>query len=344
MLLADPTEVEQAIKITVTQAAQQLIDAGKLSLLPLSDFVDQIWANVRATENNPRTWKREQRFAWEHIKPALGHVRMDKLDSARWAAFLASKPDWSGRTKALVQTAYRCCLRYAQEIGVLSQVHAFRTIKGGNKPTLATPDNLSDPEIKLLLDAAATPMHRCLYACTFALGCRPAEITQVNWSGVDWLRGTIHIPGGKTTRSNRIIPLTQLAGEELHKWWELAGKPTEGLVFQWRGKEIGSWIHGYREAIKRAGLKTEGRRLVPYSARYTFAAQGVLGGRADAVSAEMMGHAPGSRVTQRTYQRLRPDQVRQALGAAAWKPTAPKVEETPPPPPLKTVKRRTKKS
>lgn len=164
-------------------------------------------------------------------------------------------------------------------------------------------------------------MRRALYASAFGQGARPSEVPLLRWEGVDWARGTVHVPGKKTTRSNRIVPLLALPARELHRWWVACGRPADGAVFVRRGAPIGEWTRGYRAALKRAGLATPGRRLIRYSARHTFAADGVLKGRADAVSAELMGHAPGSRVTQRVYQRLRPDQVRQALGDAVWTPS-----------------------
>lgn len=89
MLLASPAEAEEAVKAAEGAAARRLIDAGQLAKLTLADFVEQVWAPVRSTENNPSTWKRESRGPWKAILPALGHVRMEQLDAARWSAFLS---------------------------------------------------------------------------------------------------------------------------------------------------------------------------------------------------------------------------------------------------------------
>lgn len=320
MLLANPSYATEAEKVMEGAAAKRLVDEGQLAKLSLDDFVHQVWAQVRSTENNPSTWKREERGPWRAILPALGHVPMEKLDAPRWSAFLASKTEWSGRTKALAQTAYRCCLRYAVEMGVVKEEHAFRIIKGSNQPTLATPDNLTDDEVRKLLDAAGSPMHRALYAFAFGQGCRPAEVVTIRWENVAWADSQVRISGTKTRRSDRRVPLLQLSGEELHRWWVACGKPVEGPVFVWRGEPIGEWTKGYRAALKRAGLKAPGRRLVRYSARYTYSANRLLDGTPDSVAAETMGHSPGSRVNQRTYQKLRPEQVVKALGDRVWKP------------------------
>ena len=98
---------------------RRLIDAGQLAKLPLSDFVEQVWAQVRSTENNPSTWERESRGPWKAILPALGHVRMEQLDAARvpacrparhGASAIPASPGGRADTRRPRNAAARPCL------------------------------------------------------------------------------------------------------------------------------------------------------------------------------------------------------------------------------------------
>ena len=94
--------------------------------------------------------RREWEWAWPAILAVIGDVKVKNLDTAKWTSFLLSRP-WSGRSRAIVQQAYRTCLRYAHEIGAVEAVHTFRPIAGSNARTLEPGEALTPEEVPRVL-------------------------------------------------------------------------------------------------------------------------------------------------------------------------------------------------
>ena len=111
-LLDQDVEAIVAVEAEGRRAESARLEAqGRYGDLPLRDFYNRIWKEVRQSENSFGTCERENRFLWPEGLKRLGGVKMKNLDTLKWHRFLLSKTTWSGRTKSLAQTAYRCCLR-----------------------------------------------------------------------------------------------------------------------------------------------------------------------------------------------------------------------------------------
>ncbi len=308
------------------------VEEGDYRSMSLREFVEHVWKNVRQATNAPSTWKREGKLWESRILPALGHLKLKSLDVHKWTMFLAGTSDtWGGAIKRLAQVAYRTCLTYAHEIGAIEEVHAFKAIKNATKRTTEPGEALSIEEVGKLLDAAAHPVHRALFAYVFGAGLRPGEVCRLRWEHVYWKRGEVLVDGTKNQKAEAVVPMTSSVVEELTKWHDLCGNPAIGPVFIWQGKPITDWKRSFELAIVRAGLNVkrdeEGnvikdadgnpvrRKVICYSARYTYATLGVLAGISEAGMRKGMRHVSTSIILQTTYERLSRDQTRDELRA-----------------------------
>jgi len=315
MLLDEPSiDVERIFaEQTIEEIAAEKIDAGAYGDLRLRDFVDKVWMPVREHEAAAKTAYNERVWAWPRILRVLGDVKVNKLDTVRWTRFLMAQDDLSGRSKAILQTAYRVALKYAVEIGAIPAVHAFREVLGANKTTLDPGVALTPSEVARLLDATVYPVHRALLGTAFGLGTRPSEVTRLRWEDVDWDRRTVLIRGTKTTDSHARVALSPPARAELEPYWKGLGQPEVGHAFLWRKRPIKSWRTAWEGALRRSGLDRdeEGnpRRVIPYSARYSMVTTAILSGVKDGAIRSQLRHSATSRLMETCYTRLKVSQV-----------------------------------
>jgi site-specific recombinase XerD len=80
------------------------------------------------------------------------------------------------------------------------------------------PTVLSQDEVRRLIDAAATRMHRTILVLLYATGVRRAEAALIKVTDIDSQRMVIHIRQGKGAR-DRDVPLTPKLLEELRSYW-----------------------------------------------------------------------------------------------------------------------------
>lgn len=315
LALGAPLAVGDLDAVLAEVGARKLIEASDYGSMTLREFVEHVWRPVRMRTNAPSTWKTEWSGAWRAgILPVLGHLKLKQLDAHKWQMFLSTRDGkWSGRMQAWAQNAYRCALRYARKIGAIEREHEFEKIKGASKRTLQAGEALTPDEVRRLIEAA-NPCHRALFAYAFGQGLRPKEAVSLDWSHVFWDRGAVYVAGSKNAQAAATVCLTPAALPELKAWWEACGCPRSGPAFTWRGKPIRSWRQAFESTVERAGLNPDGkRRLIPYSARYTFATLAVVSGIHDAAVRKAMRHTYASRVLETVYQRLSEDQTREAL-------------------------------
>ncbi|KAL8449999.1 hypothetical protein Emed_002740 [Eimeria media] len=179
------------------------------------------------------------------------------------ALLVLKKRNCSPRTQALHQVAYLAALKYAVHTRRLDAVHPFRKIRGCTKRTLSSVPLTAD-EVYLLLAATPNTMHCAMFAVGIGAGLRPSELLSMRWEDVNMEEMTATIRGSKTAASAAAIPLTNLAGRELMRWWEEEGRPTSG-----------SFKKALQAAAKRAGIDEtrcgEPRRIFPYILRHSFA-------------------------------------------------------------------------
>ena len=274
--------------------------------MALRDYVDKTWKPVRAQQKS--TWEHEIWWWDQRILPVLGDVRLCDLDATRWTAFLATLTV-GGRSKALCQTAYRTALTHAVEVlEWLPAVHRFVKIVGSTKRTRAEPEPMTAEEVQVFLAAAPSRTHRAMFALQIGQGLRPSEVIGVDWSHVDWIRGTLRACGTKNDLATAIVPLTPISRRELHEHWLSSGSPTSGPAFlrTRRGGAYPSFPRSaFRTTARKSGLN-EGRvrKLFPYVARHSFATIAASAGIDRAHTKAMMRHSRQSTVLDEAYIRV----------------------------------------
>jgi len=149
-------------------------------------------------------------------------------------------------------------------------------------------------------------------------GCRPSEAVNLKWLNIEFGGAPQYYLGGtkeftaKNDNSVRIVPLNYSLAREIEllprsSHWVFPNKDGDGPKDNFR-KALGS-------ACRRANIKRNGTilRITPKLFRKfysTFQAENRID---PALVQSMMGHAPGSRVTDRSYKFFSQDARRQAL-------------------------------
>lgn len=249
------------------------------SVMPLEEYIDQVYAPWRATAR-PAGWGQEERV-WRAIKAELGRVRLRDIDAHVVADYLdgmvarrgprKGKPA-SGNTKRLHRAALQALLKRAFRLRHLERLPdlAIFPIEGSSKTVLKQEDPLSLEEVAALLDASG-PKHRAMFGVAAGLGLRPSELIRMRWEDVRWETRTLVVRGEKTEESAAEIPTTPIAYRELRAWWGAQEQPRAGLVFPSRGGGMYG-PSGYKKALetarKAAGIK---RKVTPYLLRHSFA-------------------------------------------------------------------------
>ena len=166
--------------------------------------------------------------------------------------------------------------------------------------------SLTVEEVEALFDAIA-PARRIYLLMMFELGVRPGrEVEAIRWSGVDFERAMVHVPGTKTRTSNRHLPvrpafLAVLEGERAR-----TGAPDDAPV-------VARWTNAGRDlkdACRIAGI----RHVRRYDFRHTYTSLALQAGVPDAFVAAALGHA-NTNMVHDTYGHLKVEHLRAVPGA-----------------------------
>jgi len=152
---------------------------------------------------------------------------------------------------------------------------------------------LSKDEVKRMIDAATTLLHRTLLMILYSTGMRRAEVTRLKISDIDSERMVIHIRQGKGSR-DRDVPLSPKLLETLREYWRWK-KPREYLFpgeakNGSKGEHLTSKAvyHAVKGAARRAGIQ---KNVGPHTLRHSFATH-LLESGADLRTIQLiLGHA-----------------------------------------------------
>lgn len=217
--------------------AELLVQArgGKIqvsSRMTLGEYLD-LWYKRYSSTWRPDTQTLYEMVIRNHIKPALGHIRMDKLTPFQvqeWVNSLATK----GLANDSVHGYYRVlrsAINQAIETGILAQ----SPLKGVKPPKRKKQGGraLSEEEVKSFLSVIQGHPRYPLYLTAIATGMREGELLGLQWQDVDLEHGVIRVRqqlkarGGvkpprfapvKTDRGERLIPLPPIVTEVLHEY------------------------------------------------------------------------------------------------------------------------------
>jgi integrase len=270
----------------------------------LNDLHERFGRWIEASRLEPGT-KTYYDTGWKLLKDSsLACLRIDDLTADVIAAVTIGKS--ASNTNCALRTLRRM-LGKAAEWGLIARAPKVALAKEVGRQELIEPWM----ELKLLLVAKGSLKDVLLIMLDS--GMRPSEIFRMRWVDIQWERGTIFVPKGKTPKARRYVPLSERVRMSL----EIRRPKQEG---QWvfptsklkptKCGHIVSLQNAWRQALDDAGLP---RSLKLYCARHTFAtnALDLTGNLAAVMSA--MGHS-GTAVTMR-YQHPDVLRVKSAMDA-----------------------------
>ena len=155
------------------------------------------------------------------------------------------------------------------------------------------PTILGPSEVRRLIQAALSPMHRAILMVLYGIGMRRAEAAVLKVADIDSERMLVHIRDGKGRR-DRDVPLSRNLLEALRGYW-LLKKPEVYLFHSSAGhrgtdapisdKVVWHAVHG---AAQRAGLT---QRIGPHTLRHSFATHLLESGTDLRTIQLLMGHS-----------------------------------------------------
>ena len=203
-------------------------------------------------------------------------------------------------------------MKWASKQGYISEVPRTQQI-----PVRPTAQVIPTPEEVVRVIRALPPRLRPIVQFLAETGCRKAEATHLTWDCVDEVNGYVEIRSRdgwtpKTRQSERRVPLSSTLLDMLR------GLAKEGpYVFPGRApdKPIENFRKALRTAVAKADIRRRGKlvHLTPQSFRRAHATWQAMRGVNESVLQDLLGHAPGSRVTQRFYVHATEEAKRSAV-------------------------------
>ncbi|MDD1748604.1 MAG: tyrosine-type recombinase/integrase [Methanothrix sp.] len=152
---------------------------------------------------------------------------------------------------------------------------------------------LSQDEVKSMIDAATTLVHRTVLMTLYSTGIRRAELTRLRVEDIDSQRMVIHIRKGKGGK-DRDVPLSPKLLETIREYWRW--KKPRGYLFPGEAKQGSKGehltskavYHACKGAARRAGIQ---KTVGPHTLRHSFATHLVEAGADLRTVQLLLGHA-----------------------------------------------------
>jgi len=308
--------------------------------LPLSDeritfgkYLDKWLEDSVQPSVRPATFNRYSRDCRIHIKPALGYIKLVRLNPGEIQSLLNRK-QVEGLSPASVRHIHAVIRR------ALEQAYQWQLVPR-NVAKLVKPPRVPKKEAKALspeqarafLNAVKEDRLVAFYTVAMALGLRRGECLALKWDDIDFenetlrVRHTLHrIRGGgwtlaepKSANSRRTIALPKVIVKAFreHKKRQLEERIFQGSRWQETGfvftSTIGTPLNGdnvfkkFRDILKKAGLP----EINLHGLRHTAASLLLVQGVSPRVVMETLGHSQIS-FTMNTYSHVMPVLMRDA--------------------------------
>ena len=161
------------------------------------EWLDHWLTNIASRRVRPRTLESYEGILRLHLKPGLGHPRMDRLQPEHLAAFY-SRLSEKGLSAASILRVHRVlsrALKVAMQRGKTSRNVATLV----DAPTVRRPETalpLDVDEARRLLHSAESTRNAARWTVALALGLHQSEALALRWMDVDLLRGTLSVQRG----------------------------------------------------------------------------------------------------------------------------------------------------
>lgn len=295
----------------------------------LDSFMDE-WIEMKEGNVSPGSLRNYKRVTELHIKPDLGHLRLEDINSRivqQWVNSLESEKELSPKYIRLILSPLRQALQQA----VIWEMLPFNPAEGGRIHLPSKTDReyriFSKPEIRQFLEETEGDRFHALWVLLFTTGLRPQEAMALKWEDLDdgWLRvrrviRRVASEGRrigvsdemKTKQSKRRVKLPEATQAVLERHKAEQAKTIlragdkyarNGFIFAW---DDGSFIdprvarRDFNDALEDAGLPSEIRL---YDTRHTHISHLIMDGVDLKKASARAGHASINQ-TADTYAHL----------------------------------------
>lgn len=299
----------------------------------VAEFLEE-WLEKDAKPNTkPKTFKRYAELVKNHITPAMGALRLNKVTPHHVASLLAEKraEGLSSRTCLHIYRVIHRAFNVAVQWGYVTRnvCDAVRPPKVDEE----APVGLSSEQVDVLLKTAKGDRLYPLFLAAVYTGLRQGELLGLRWADIDLEAGVALIRqtlekggvrpvfGTPKSRRPRVIPLQDVVVQVLREWKvqqeiERAFHGTDyedyDLVFsQPNGRPLNPhsltrWH--FKRLLEKAGLPTDIRF---HDLRHTFVSRALQAGANPRAVSEIVGHHdPG--FTLRRYAHALPQDTKEA--------------------------------
>jgi integrase len=224
------TRAAVVAKVRELQERRDAGVTGTSGTMTVAAWLDHWLDNIAVNRLRARTLESYRQLVRLHIKPAIGHHRLTRLQPEHVEAMHAEMRA-KGRAGATVLRAHRVlsrALKVAEQRGRVAR-NVARLVDAPRAGEPASGDALTPAEARAVLAAAASMRNAARWIVALALGLRQSEALGVHWSDIDLDAGTLRVrktlhrvAGGglvfedpKSLRSRRTLVLPQPLAEAL---------------------------------------------------------------------------------------------------------------------------------
>jgi integrase len=310
----------------------------------VADWLDHWLEHIAPRRVRARTQESYEALVRLHLRPGLGHHRLDRLQPEHLEQLYGSLLEDKGLSPATVLRLHRVlsrALRVAMQRGKIGRnVATLVDPPAVKRSTAALP--LTVDEARRVLQAAEQGRNSARWTVALAVGLRQSEALGLRWSDIDLDVGTLTVRRGlhrvagkglvyeepKAERSRRTLALPAQLVEALrrHRVVQLEEREAAGslweehdLVFaQVTGRPLdkrSDW-EAWKALLKRAAV----REVRLHDGRHTAATLLLSEGVHPRVVMELLGHSQ-MRTTTDTYSHVMPALAKEAaakMGTALW--------------------------
>lgn len=259
----------------------------------------------------------------KHLEPApFGAITLDRLrpsDIEQLILALRGK-ELAESTIRQIYTILRQALADAKRDGLVAR-NVAESVK---RPSVSPKEArfLSPLEVSKLLKAAECSRYHALLAFIAGTGVRKGEALATSWHDLDLAEARYNVPGTKTARSRRRIPLSPalVALLKAHRRRQAAERLRAANVWQETGlvftTEIGTRVDP-RNALRVLTVAAEAAGLKDvnvHTLRHSAASAWIEGGVSLKTASQLLGHSDIA-ITGNIYAHVSEDAERQAIDA-----------------------------
>ena len=289
------------------------------SKMLFAEWIDTWLNDYMKPSLRPTTWESYETQARKHIKPAIGHIRLNQLQTSHLQKLYHEKLS-GGRADGKEGGLTPRSVRYIHNTihGALEQAKREGKIIFNPADAVKLPKQekkeiqyFDGESVGKFLKAARENKHFAAYYLELATGLRRGELLALRWKDTDFKEGSItvnqglvRVKGGltfqppKTKLANRTINIPADVIEELkfHRRRQMVEIKKAGDAWQDHGlvfcNEIGqpycptAFARGFQRLVKRAGME----RITFHGLRHTFATMSLQEGVDIKTTQENLGH------------------------------------------------------